>query len=472
MAAINAFFVDHTSLSHKSRIVCMGLYTNQNAMRLILSCRYYCSTVSNRCWPCHLCGNIDIYQSRFTHKCVCDGGLNGDPFAICSNFPPPGHTRQPLIRSDDDIHESLRDRAEGYFNGSKRDQNCPKPNTSTTQSISTLSEGNATTKVVPAPSDGDIFFETTSLATEALTQDQLNRSISGINNADTGDKPATTGLLDWGKFVFIAATVFVVLVFVVLVCLYRSCMLNKQGARRRVRSTPPLGFSHYKNEPPEAPSSSLYVEGPSVSDRLVISDSSEVREIGSSLETADTSFSVPDLFGSSSQASVDIEMDRLTSITTHVTLVADSLEDIPSSNQEFCNCSLSPIKWREIESSLSTFLQDESLRRRFVERIFECSDGTTPCDTTVNGICQRDPQRDFTEFLQDGMTVFNINTHRVMATALRSVKHGDEFSARPDLIDDLLQGLTRLEDCYSCRDDVVTTGFSVVADDVTLGMNV
>ncbi|XP_071822024.1 uncharacterized protein [Apostichopus japonicus] len=179
----------------------------------------------------------------------------------------------------------------------------------------------------------------------------------------------------------------------------------------------------------------------------------------SSVSDEDNSTTVlcEDETGSSSQASVDIEMDRLTSTTTQVTMVPDSLEDIPSSNQEFCNCSLSLIKWREIESSLSTFLQDESSKRRFVERIFECSDGTTPCDITINGICQRDPQRDFTEILQDGMTLFNINTHRVMATALRSVKHGDEFSARPDLIDDLLQGLTRLEDCYSCRDDVVTT---------------
>ncbi|PIK48582.1 hypothetical protein BSL78_14570, partial [Apostichopus japonicus] len=215
---------------------------------------YYCSTVSNRCWPCHLCGNIDIYQSRFTHKCVCDGGLNGDPFAICSNFPPPGQKRQSLIRSKDDIHESLRDRAEGYFNGSKRDQNCPKPNTSTTQSISTLSEGNATTKVVPVPSDGDIFFETTSLATEALTnatsQDQPN--ISSTNNADTSDRQATIGLLDWPIVVLITALV-VLVVFAVL--LIYACRSNRCKTQ----------------EPPEATSSSLYVEGPSVSDRLVIS---------------------------------------------------------------------------------------------------------------------------------------------------------------------------------------------------------
>ncbi|XP_071822055.1 uncharacterized protein [Apostichopus japonicus] len=346
---------------------------------------YYCSTVSNRCWPCHLCGNIDIYQSRFTHKCVCDGGLNGDPFAICSNFPPPGQKRQSLIRSDDDIHESLRDRAEGYFNGSKRDQNCPKPNTSTTQSISTLSEGNATTKVVPVPSDGDIFFETTSLATEALTnatsQDQPN--ISSKNNADTSDRPATTGLSDWRKVVFIAATVpCVVLVFVVvlLVCLYRSRRLNNQGARRTVvSSTPPLGSPHDKNEPPEATSLSD-VEDPSVSDRLVSSDSSEMREIGSSLETAETSCSVPDLFA-------------------------------PYSGK------INAVSWIQLNSPLNALLQDERLKRRFVTTWFNLS--IAKGEGAVDIICRANIGNDFIEYLKEQTEIFDIDTYDCLATTLR-----------------------------------------------------
>lgn len=88
------------------------------------------------CWKCQVCGNIDILFDWMPTKCICDGGANGDPFAICSKNPPDGETRDPIIRSYDDIVPELRDNII-LFNGTRRREVCPTTATNSESDLNT-----------------------------------------------------------------------------------------------------------------------------------------------------------------------------------------------------------------------------------------------------------------------------------------------------------------------------------------------
>ncbi|XP_071822033.1 uncharacterized protein [Apostichopus japonicus] len=463
----------------------------------------YCNAPSGgTCQPCHYCDFPQVIKSQFISKCRCQ---NDGQFCKLEDRT----AGAPIIQNIIDLNRYRQLERFSYVYDGNHTLQCtvrpittqrshvttqPEPILTATQADNTSAFSVGTTITDNASQDGDRSAEkckkllppdngyieksnmtvggvTVFRCNDTFTIDGTPELICKSDGEYSKDRPTCKkeqALFPTNRGVLVFFVIAVVAVAMGIVAMVAMCLYCRKKGRCNVQGS----NSNLGPSPSDATNANNNIDETAERDQLLSGTEANLNTVengqlpstpgdstNSSVSDEDNSTTVlcEDETGSSSQASVDIEMDRLTSTTTQVTMVPDSLEDIPSSNQEFCNCSLSLIKWREIESSLSTFLQDESSKRRFVERIFECSDGTTPCDITINGICQRDPQRDFTEILQDGMTLFNINTHRVMATALRSVKHGDEFSARPDLIDDLLQGLTRLEDCYSCRDDVVTT---------------
>lgn len=114
--------------------------------------RYYCSTTSHRCWPCHVCGEVDLVFNNIPTKCRCDGGKDGDPFLICSAFLYPGETeRGPLIRTLDDLASDIKPLFADYFDGKYAERNpsdCPYRATTTvsfTTNVETSTSGRTTT---------------------------------------------------------------------------------------------------------------------------------------------------------------------------------------------------------------------------------------------------------------------------------------------------------------------------------------